>query len=87
MISHAISQRRNEGLMLHLTRIGEELKIQKQHMTISLKGKVKGDSLERDNLFPCAKVTTKGLDVSFWSNFLIAGHKNMGQKLGLAITD
>ena len=43
MISHVIYSRVNEGLMLYLTRTGEEAKIQKQKMTIALKDKLKGE--------------------------------------------
>ena len=64
VISRVISFQRNQGLMLDLTMIGEEAKSQKNRMTIALKGKVKRGrgSIERDYLFPCARVAASGLD-------------------------
>lgn len=79
MISRVMSLRVNECLMLDLTRIGEEAKNRKKHKTKVLKGKEKGESLERDHLFPCARVIASGLDVALWTNFLIAGHKTVGR--------
>jgi len=43
--------------MVNLTTINKELEKQQDFCLIALKGKVKGETLERDHLFPCIHCT------------------------------
>ena len=78
--SHVLSLRGNEGLMLNLATIEQELKVKRACCIVALRGKVKGESIERDHIFPCCKVTSSGIKVENWLKMLATVHKWFGRK-------
>ena len=86
VISHVLSLRGSEGLMLDLTAITKDLSNPKTYCAIGLKGKIKGESAERDHLFPCSDSTSSGMHVRVWLKMLCFAHKLAGRKGGPAIT-
>ena len=76
VISCVLSLRGDEGLMLDLSRLVEEMDWIRKHVMLPLKGKVKGEALERDHIFPCVKKTKSGLDMELWIKLLITGYKS-----------
>ena len=87
VISYVISLRGSEGLMVDLTAINRELNSKREHCTIGLKGKVKGEYVDRNHLFPCVNVTVSGVNVKQWLLMLSTCHKMAGRKGGPAVTD
>jgi len=63
VISYVISLRGSEGLMIDLAVINRELDRNLDYRIIGLKGRVKGEAVDRDHLFPCVSKTSSGLDV------------------------
>ena len=63
VISYVISLRGSEGLMVDLTVINRELDSKRECCTIGLKGKVKGESIDRNHLFLCVNVTVSGINI------------------------
>ena len=59
----------------------------KKNLTMSLKGKVKGESRERKCIFPCVIVASRVLDVGLWLRLLISGNKEAGSNRESAIVD
>lgn len=85
-ISYLISLRGSEGLMIDLAVINRELEKDRDCCMIGLKGRVKGESVDRDHLFPCSKITSSGINVLKWLQLLSAAHKMAGRTRGSAIT-
>ena len=56
--SYVLSLRGSEGLMLNLTSTMKGMDNQGKCLIIGLRGKVKGESMERDHLFPCVNTTS-----------------------------
>ena len=79
VVMHVLPLRGREGLMMYLTRTGKETRGIRKHMTITLKVNVKGGSMGRDHLFPCARGASSGLDVNLWLSLLIAVQKEAGR--------
>ena len=48
---------------------------------------MKGEALERNNLFPWVKTTKSGLDACLWIKLLIEAHTSVGRNGGSVITD
>jgi len=53
---------------------------------IALKGKVKGETSERDHLFPCVHCTQSGINVFKWLKMLRLAHEIRGRRGWTAIT-
>ena len=87
IISYVLSLRGSEELMLDLTVVNRELKQEQDYCILGLKGKVKGESVHQDHLFPCVLKTSSGIDVNNWVKMLSAAHSIEGRGGGLAITD
>ena len=85
-LSYVISLRGSEGLMLDLTTMRRELDRSQEFCWIALRGKVKGESNERDHLFPCCNLTKSGIDVRLWIKSLVLAHKCLNREGGPAIT-
>ena len=86
VVSYVLSLRGSEGLMLNLTTIKKELDKPRDFCLIALKGKVKGESAERDHILPCVKVTKSKINVQVWLRMLCVAHAMTGRKGGPAIT-
>ena len=54
-ISDVLSFRGSEGLMLNLSTIRKEFDVKRDYCIVALKGKLKGESIERDYIFPLSK--------------------------------
>jgi len=87
VISYVLSLRGSEGLMVDLSTLIKGFKEKKEYLLIGLKGKIKGETIERNHLFPCSKVTSSGLEVELWAKLIITTHKSFGREGGPAITD
>ena len=87
VICYVISLRGSEGLMLDLSVINRELKISRGFCFIVLKGKVKGETTDRDHLFPCVYQTSSGIDVQKWLTMLSCAHRMFKRHGGPAITN
>ena len=82
--SYVISIRGSESLMLDLTVINRELKISRDYCVIALKGKVKGESVDLDRLFPCVFKASSGIEVGKWLRMLSSAHIMFGRSGALA---
>ena len=87
VISYVLSLRGSEGLMLNLTALCREDKIDRKYCVVPLKGKVKGESIERDHVLPCCLETSSGIKVGSWIKMIILAHGMAGRRGGPAITD
>jgi len=87
VIGYVLSLRGSEGLMVNLSTINRELQNNRDHCIIALKGKVKGETIDRDHLFPCSKKTVSGINVERWLKMLSTAHKMAGRNGGPAITN
>ena len=72
--------------MLNLTTMAREFNRNKKLCVIALKGKIKGETSERDHIFPCCHATRSGISILFWIKSLILAHKCMNRSGGAAIT-
>ena len=63
VISHVLSLQGSEGFMLNLGSIGSEMQVKRSHCVVALRGKVKGETIERNHIFPCCKITSSGINV------------------------
>ena len=84
--SYVLSFRGVEGFMLDLSAMRKNLDDLAEHIVIALKGKVKGESHERDHMFPCVTVTSSGINVKSWLLMLLRVHKAADRNGGPAIT-
>jgi len=87
VVSYILSLRGSEGLMLDLTVVNRELKQERDYCILGLKGKVKGESVHRDHLFPCILKTSSSIDANNWVKMLSAAHSMAGRGGRPAITD
>ena len=87
VVSYVISLRGSEGLMLDLSVINRELKTSRDFCVIALKGRVKGETIDRDHLFPCVFQTSSGIDVQKWLKMLSCAHRMFKRQGGPAITN
>ena len=71
VILDVISLWDSEGLMMNLTTMRKGMDDKNEYLTIALKGKVKGESHERDHIFPCIPVTLNGINIKMWIQLLI----------------
>ena len=85
--SYVLSLRGSEGLMINLTAIRKGLEDKREHLVVGLRGKVKGESVERDHMFPCVTITSSGINVELWTRLLINAHLSLGRKGGPAMTN
>ena len=86
VISYVLSLRGSEGLMLNLTSTSKGLGSNDDFCTVALKGKVKGESAERDHVLPCSNVTSSGTHVRVWLEMLRKAHAMAKRSGGPAIT-
>jgi len=86
VVTYVISLRGSEGLMLDLSVINQELIKDRDYCVIALKGKVKGESVHRDHLFPSCIQTLSGLDVRRWLKMLSVAQAMAGRNGGPAVT-
>ena len=86
VMSYVISLQGSKGLIMDLTVINRELKVDEEYCVTPLKGKVKGEAVDRDHLFPCVYVTSSGLDVIRWLKMLSSAHRMAGRKGGPGIS-
>ena len=64
VVSYVLSLRGNEGILLDLQGINEKWKSNDgTFILIALLGKMKGETLDRSHLIPCANVTSTGIKV------------------------
>ena len=74
VINCIVSLRESEGLMIDLTVVNRELKTARNFCVIVLKGKLKGESVDQDHLFPCICHTSSRIDVQKWLKLLSCAH-------------
>ena len=82
-----MSLRGSKGFMLDLTVVNREMKSSRYFCVIALKGKVKGESIVRDHLFPCVYCTSSGIDVHKWLRMLSCAHRMFKRNGGPGITN
>ena len=87
VISYVLSLRGSEGLMLNLATLGKESRTKREYCIVPLKGRIKGESIERDHILPCCLETSSGIKVVEWLKMVILVHGMAGRKGGPAITD
>ena len=85
-IFYVLSLRGSEGFMINLSTINAELKNEQDFCLIGLKGKAKGETAERDHIFPCIKMTKSRIDILAWLKMLSLVHAMAGRSGGPAIT-
>ena len=86
-LSYVLSLRGVEGLMLNLSTIITEIMVKRDYLVIGLRGKLKGERIDRDHLLPCTRITSSGIKIEMWLKLLVIGHKSLGRTGGPAITD
>lgn len=72
--------------MLKLSIISKGIDDRTKHLVIGIKVKDKGESIERDHLFPYVCMTSSGTNVELWTKFLTQAHLSLGEKGGPSIT-
>ena len=64
VVSYVLSLRGNEGVLLDLQGINEKWKSNDgTYILIALLGKMKGETLDKSHLIPCANITNTGIKV------------------------
>ena len=63
------------------------LEMNEDWCVVALKGKIKGESIERDHILPCANITSSGINVRVWLQMLVKAHSMAGRKGGPGITN
>ena len=84
--TYVTSLRGSEGFMLNLTIMRERRNLSEHYLIVSLKGKVKGKSNERDHVFPYCKTTDSGIKMHLWLDLMITAHKGIGRLGGPPVT-
>ena len=87
VISYVLSLRGSEGLMVDLSNLAKGIEEKKEYVLIGFKGKIKEETMERNYLFLCIKVTSSSLKVKLWIKLFINTHKSFRRGEGSAITD
>ena len=87
VLSHVLSLRGSEGTMLNLSAVVKHRETAKDWIVLGLKGKIKGESNERDHIFYCVNETSSGIKVRSWLDLLISVHSKAGRNGGPGITD
>ena len=73
--------------MGNLSIVVKERDKSQEHVYIALKGKIKGESYERDHMFPCSQITSSGIRFCDWLRLLELGHDLAKREECPAITD
>ena len=73
--------------MLNLSTIITEIMVKRDYLVIGLRGKLKGERIDRDHLLPCTRITSSGIKIEMWLKLLVIGDKSLGRTGGPAITD
>lgn len=89
LVSYVLSLRGSEGLLLDLKSLIKHNmgKPEKDHIIITLLGKVKGESQDRVHIMPASLITKSGLKLGSSINRLITVKKRFGFTGGPAISD
>ena len=85
-VSYVMSLRGSEGLMINLSTINKEWKRYQDCVIIALKGKIKGETNERDHIFPCSCITESGINMVLWIESLRLVHRMKNRIGGPATT-
>ena len=78
--SYVLSLREVKELMLNLSSLSKAVDERSKHLVIGLKGKVKGESIERHHLLPCVQITSSVVNVELWTKLLTQAHLSLGRK-------
>ena len=80
--SCVLSLRGSEGAMINLTAIGKYRNFDKNCIIVVLKGKIKGESNERDHLFYSVNATSSGVKMKAWIDLLLSVQDKAGRTGG-----
>ena len=87
VFSYVLSLRGSEGTMINLSTIVKYLNTSAEWIIVGLKGKIKGETSERDHIFYCVNQTASGIKVRAWANLLRSVHEKAGRCGGPGITN
>lgn len=87
VFSYVLSLRGSEGIMINLSTIVKHHKTSTDWIIVGLKGKVKGETSERDHMFYCVNETSSGINVRAWTDLLKTVHEKAGRCGGPGMTN
>ena len=87
VVYYTISLRGTEGFLLDLAGLNKYWREDRDHLIITLLGKVKGETADLAHLVPCVWVTSTGINVKGILARLLLDKRNLGFRDGPAISD